>query len=167
MSDTYTLHVARDAMPGDPDALERAILVRDRFSWGAFILPALWFAAKGHWLLALLTLLLVIGFGAALSAIGVSRPAAIGAEMLLQLLIGLEAATLRRFMLARRGRPTVDVVQASSEAEAEARAFRRWLERDASYREPNQASAAIRPTAGRAEWDRSVLGLFPEPAARR
>ena len=32
---TYTLHVAADAAPGDAGTLERAVLVKDGFSWAA------------------------------------------------------------------------------------------------------------------------------------
>jgi hypothetical protein len=34
---TFTLHLPADAAPGDAEALDDAELVKDGFSWGAFV----------------------------------------------------------------------------------------------------------------------------------
>ena len=62
MSASYTLHVAPHARPGDVEALDGANLVRDGFSWWAFVAPPVWFLAHRHWLVALAVTLVLAGF---------------------------------------------------------------------------------------------------------
>lgn len=166
MSSTYTLHVPAPGQPGDPRALERAELVRDGFSWGACLVPMLWFFWHRHWLAALLALATVVGLAAGLWAIG-ARPGTIfAAEVLLHILFGLEGPSLRRFAYDRRGRPVSDVVLASDAAEAEAKSFARWL----AVPEPNARPAAVSPAGtGLSFRSRSepVIGLFPDAEGRR
>ena len=88
------------------------------------------------------------------------------AEVLLAVLIGLEANSLRRWTLTRRGRPTVDVVTARDRDEAEAEGSSRR-----SARAPRRAAGAPGRRAGSpAPADRrrrdGVIGLFPDAGAR-
>ncbi|HZH52694.1 MAG TPA: DUF2628 domain-containing protein [Microvirga sp.] len=160
---TFTLHLPRDARPGDPAALERADLVKDGFSWGAFLFTFLWFFVHRLWLAGLGVLLVLVAFNLALDALGVHPAAGILAHLLLSVLIGLEANSLRRWTLARHGRPTADVVSASDRDEAETKLAARWLERGAApapARGPVPTPApmpAFSPT--RTE---PVIGLFPD-----
>lgn len=164
MSASYTLHVAPFAEPGDPAALDRASLVRDGFSWGAFIAPPIWFLVHRHWLVALLLTLVLVGFWAGLRALGVPGGVNFLLNLLLWLLIGLEASTLRRLDYARQGRPVADVVFAANEAEAEAKTFARWLGPDSgeTFR-PAQALVplAAMPSVRRRE-EPQVIGMFPD-----
>jgi len=154
----YTLHLPRDARPGDPSALDEAELVRDAFSWGAFFFTFLWFFFHRLWLAGLGVLVLVLGFGALLQVLNVHDAAATVAALLLQVLIGLEANSLRRWTLARRGFALADVVTAADEDEAEAKAYARWLsQRPASTRVPASAPAPITPRR-----PDPVIGLFPD-----
>jgi hypothetical protein len=95
---------------------------------------------------------------ALLQILRVGGGASFWAAFLFAILVGLEANSLRRWTLARSGRPAVDVVAASDLEEAETRAFARWLEGGAS-------AGAAQPRAGvpipyrRPE---PVIGLFPE-----
>jgi hypothetical protein len=152
---TYTLHVPEGSIPGEAHALERAELVRDGFSPGAFLFTFLWCAAHRLWLASLGVLLAFIGLTALLTALRVSPGAVFLAELLLALLIGLEASSLKRWTFARQGRPAVDVVEADSAEEAELKTFRRWL---AGRSEAPRPFAA--PMARRAP--EPVIGLFPE-----
>ena len=157
---TYTLHLPRDARPGDPAALEEAELVKDAFSWGAFFFTFLWFFFHRLWLAGLGVLVLVFAFGALLQLLNVHEAAGTVAGLLLQSLIGLEANSLRRWTLSRRGLALADVVTASDRDEAEAKAFARWLaQRPASIptRTPAPAPALVTP-----QRPDSVIGLFPD-----
>jgi hypothetical protein len=170
MAGTYTLHVARNALPGDPEALNRAVLVRDGFSWAAFFAPALWFFWHRHWVAGVAVLIVTFGFGAALRAVGVSTGGIILAEFLVQLLLGLEGSSLRRWLYARRGRPVVDVVQARSAEEAEVKSFTRWVSDERPL--PYQAADAGYGPAGMAGFrfrrdSEPVIGLFPDAEGRR
>jgi hypothetical protein len=159
---TYTLHLPAGATPGDPDGLDRADLVRDGFSWGAFFFTVLWFFAHRLWLAGLGVLVALVVLVVLCALLSVVPGAAFLAWLLASLLVGLEANSLRRWTYSRRGRPAVGVVTAVDEEEAALKAFATWLgPRDlaaAFTREPS--SAATRPAYARSE---GVIGLFPDP----
>jgi Protein of unknown function (DUF2628) len=158
---TYTLHLPRDARPGDPTALDESELVKDAFSWGAFFFTFLWFFVHRLWLAGFAVLVGLIAFGGILRLLGVAPFAAGVAHLLVLLLIGLEANTLRRWTYARHGRPAVDVVTAAGSDEAEAKAFGRWLQQPETPRPPSRISG---PAGGRPGDRRpdAVIGLFPD-----
>jgi hypothetical protein len=159
---TYTLHVPAEAMPGDPAPLEEAELVRDGFSWAAFVFTFLWFFWNRLWLAGLGVLVLVIGLPLALQALEVGGGAAFLAQLLLQVLIGLEASSLRRWTLRRR-KPAVDVITAADLEEAEAKSFARWLE--TARARPGIGATAVPMMPLRAP--DPVVGLFPSPERTR
>jgi hypothetical protein len=153
---TFTLHLPRDARPGDPSALDESELVKDAFSWGAFFFTFLWFFFHRLWLAGFAVLLVVLAFGGIMAVLHVHPLAGTVAQLLLQSLIGLEANSLRRWTLARRGRPVVDAVTAADRDEAEAKAFARWLDTKPT---PLPRPAPILSTPRRSE---PVIGLFPD-----
>jgi len=155
---TYTLHMPADARPGEPRALDRAVLVRDGFSWGAFFFTALWFFVQRLWLAGLLALAAIVGLATVLALLRVGPGATFLAEGLLASLIGLEASSLKRWSLRRR-KPAVDVVVAASLEEAEVKSFGRWLTGSpAPSASPTPAPAYRSPEP--------VIGLFPEAVRR-
>lgn len=151
---TYTLHLPEEARRGDPLALDRARLVPDGFSWGAFAFTALWFLRHRLWLSALLVLVLLVGLALIGRAIGLPLSALLLMSILASILIGLEASSLRRWTYERRGLPARDVVQASSLDEAEARAAARWL--SAASHLP-----ALVPNAPSRRTEEPAFGFFP------
>jgi len=155
---TFTLHLARDARPGDPEALDKAELVRDAFSWGAFFFTFLWFFAHRLWIAGLAVLVVLIAFNLGLNLLGVHPAAAFAAQVLLSGLIGLEANSLRRWTW-RRKKPAVDVVTAADREEAEAKAFSRWLD-SAGERRPSRMPGAMSASFNRRS--EPVIGLFPD-----
>ena len=165
---TYTLHVPDEAMPGDPQALDRAVLVKDGFSWGAFIFSFLWFFAHRLWIAGFLVLVAAVGLGALLQFLRVGQGGTVLAELLLALLVGLEANSLRRWTLTRRGRPAVDVVAARDREEAETKTFARWLGETSAGRLPERAAAPrVHPAAPPYARTEPVIGLFPEAERAR
>jgi hypothetical protein len=156
---TYTLHLPRDARPGDPSALDESELVKDAFSWGAFFFTFLWFFVHRLWLAGLAVLLVVLAFGGLMAVLDVHPLAASTAQLLLQSLIGLEANSLRRWTLARHGRPAVDAVTAADQDEAEAKAFARWLDAKLAPLPRSPAPSPILSTPRRLD---PVIGLFPD-----
>lgn len=164
MSATYTLHVSPFAASGDAEALERADLVRDGFSWGAFLAPMLWFFRHRHWFLGLGALAIVLGLYGILKLAGFGPGAILAAEIVLHLLFGLEGSSLRRWAYAVQGRPAVDVVLAGSLEEAETKSFGRWL----AEAERPRSTSPVRPGPTTPWRGREpVLGLFPDLEGRR
>jgi hypothetical protein len=162
---TYTLHVPPGAQPGDPEPLERAELIPDGFSWGAFLFTFLWFLAQRLWLAGLGVLILALAVPAGLYAAGVSPGAALLVQVLLAILIGLEANSLKRWTYARRGRPIADIVLASNREEAETKAFARWLQRRPAWKPTSPVGVSPAVTPPRAS--EPVIGLFPEAERSR
>jgi hypothetical protein len=162
MSDmnSYTLHLPPGAEPGDAEALEEAELVKDGFSWGAFFFTAFWFFWHRLWLAGLMVLAAILALSFALQALRVGAGAAFVSGLLLSILIGLEASSLRQWSLNRR-KPAVGVVTAADLDEAESKALARWLAAD-EQRVSHAAPAAV--PHRRAE---PVIGLFPDAERRR
>lgn len=159
---TYTLHVPENAEAGDPLALERAEFVKDDFSWGAFVFNVWWFLYHRLWLAAFLVFVGVVSLMVLLQTLKVGTGASLLAYLLLSLLIGLEAGSLRRWSLARRGKPAVDVLTARDREQAETRGFGRWLSRRAHAAAPVRETASTRRTPA----TDPVLGLFPDTERR-
>jgi len=168
MSTSFTIHLPKDALPGDPRALDRAEIVRDGFSWGAFFVPVLWFLWHRHWVVALLALLGTLGLSFGLAALRIPGGAIFLIEFLVHLFLGLEASSIRRFAYRIRKRPTTGIVIASDEAEAETKSFAQWLEPGpGAAPAPNGASPVrVAPLVPR-PISEPVLGLFPDFEGRR
>ncbi|WP_336485458.1 DUF2628 domain-containing protein [Methylobacterium nigriterrae] len=158
---SYTLHLPRDARPGEAYELDRAQLVPDGFSWAAFAFTVLWFLYHRLWLATLGVLVGLIAVAVAGRLLGLSPFMGFLVTLLVSVLIGLEASSLRRWTLARGGRPVRDAVVARDAAEAEAKAMARWLGPTPPPRAPVAfAGASTRP-------GEPVIGLFPFSEGRR
>jgi hypothetical protein len=163
---TFTLHLPRDAEPGDQAALAQAELVKDGFVWGAFLFSFLWFFFHRLWLAGLIVLVGAVSLSAILAFINAGELASTAALFLYALLVGLEANSLRRWTYARRGRPAIDAVSADSEEEAALKAFSRALEQDREHA-ASMASRMVPAALPRRFDSDAVLGLFPNPEPRR
>jgi Protein of unknown function (DUF2628) len=157
---SYTLHLPADARPGESIGLDRAVLVPDGFVWPAFAFTVLWFLYHRLWIAALAVLVGLVALAIAGIAFGLPTGAGLITTLLAAWLIGLEASSLRRWTLARRGWPVRDAVIAAKPEEAEARAIGRWLEASPSAPRPPFPSGPSR----RAE---PVIGLFPAQEGAR
>ncbi len=151
---SYTLHLPPDARPGEGTGLDRAVLVRDGFSWAAFAFTVLWFLYHRLWIAAAIVLVGLIALTGAGIVLGLPSGAGLVATLLAGWLIGLEASSLRRWTMARRGWPARDAVIAGSPAEAEVRALHRWLE-------ANPAAPRTPFPSGPSRRGEAVIGLFP------
>ena len=152
----------------DPD---RFVFVRDGFSVWAFLLAPLWMLRHRLWLAFIGYVIVVVALSLGLRAVGASGMLADLVTVLVSLLVGFEAATLRRFALARRGWRNVGIVVGDDLESAERRFFDVWANK--SRLESGRADAAPRatspvaavPMARRTSSD--VIGLFPQSGAAR
>jgi hypothetical protein len=158
----YTVH---EPPPKAYDASnpERFVFVRDGFSLWAFLFGPLWMLRHRMWLALLGYLLLVVGLQIGLSRLGASSTVMSVVALLLALLIGFEAGTLRRFAFARRKWTPVGVIVGDDRETAEQRFFDAWCKRT-----PRAAPVPPLAAAVRREPDaRDIIGLFPEPRGPR
>jgi hypothetical protein len=91
--------------------------------------------------------------------------AAVG--VLLALLLGFEAATLRRWTLTRRRWRNVGVVVADDIETAERRFFDAWVKDHGHPAAPPPPAVSAMPVMRMSPQNSDVVGLFPEPGASR
>ena len=147
----------------------RFAFVRDGFHFWAFVLGPLWMLRHGMWLVLIGHLVVVGGFAALLTWLGAPPGTGAVVGLLIALLIGLEASTLRRWTLARRGWHGVGVVVADDVELAERRFFDTWAgQAPAGAYEPASppppAPSAPPRSGGAGQQD--VIGLFPQPGTQ-
>jgi hypothetical protein len=139
----YTVYEPPNAPADRVDRAEALTFIRDGFSWGAALVPPVWFALRGEWLaLALYTAAaLILGYG--LTAAGAQPNWVALVLFVFNLLLGFEADTLRRWSLARAGWREIGAVSGRNRDECERRFFEGWLPR-----EPVIAGRSRTDTAG-------------------
>jgi hypothetical protein len=160
---------------------DRFVFVRDGFSFWAFLLAPWWMLRHRLWLALTGYVILAIALSVALRFAGASTTVTLIAGALFSLLVGFEAATLRRFKLSRRGWTNVGIVVGDDLESAERRFFDAWVNKswadkswvNKSWADPSAADGAPRqssPAMGVAMARRpssEVIGLFPQPGAPR
>lgn len=151
-------------------APDRFVFVRDRFNWAAFIFGALWMIWHRLWLVLLGYVAVIAALEGIFRLIGASSSVRLAVELLLALLVGLEASSLRRWTLVRRGWHEHDIVVADDRESAERRFFTNWSAEAAPVRPASPRPAAAAPaTVPRlsAAAPPGVVGLFPQPGGSR
>jgi hypothetical protein len=159
---TYTVHAppSRNGSAADP---QRFVFVRDGFYFWAFLLTPLWLLAKRLWLVFVGYLIVMALFEAAFYFLKLPNGSQVVIELLIGILVGLEASTLQRWSYEHFKWTTLGLVTGDDREEAERRFFGRWVERAGD--EPPVTPAAPIVTAPRAS-DNDIIGLFPQPEAR-
>jgi hypothetical protein len=159
----YTVHqppLRRRESESDP---ARVAFVRDGFSFWAFLLGPLWMLWHRLWLVLIGYLVVVTALQVALAKIGAPGSAKVAVGLLVAILVGLEASSLRRWTLRRRGWTDLGVVVADDLSLAERRFYDSWVAGTASISALPIAAAPPR-MASAAPGD--VIGLFPRPGGR-
>jgi hypothetical protein len=163
----YTVHDPASPAGAGVSEAERFAFVRDGFSLWAFLFAPLWMLRHRMWLVFVCYVVVFAGLAVLSRVVGVSPAIASLIGLLFGLLIGLEAGTLRRFTLNRRGWKNLGVVSGDDLEDAERRFFDAWLRR--TNASGLYAAPAPSPTAPlqRRSQGADVIGLFPEPGAPR
>jgi Protein of unknown function (DUF2628) len=143
------------------DHAARFVFLRDRFSWGAFLLPPLWMMWRRLWLVLVLYLVAAGLLYYGLDRLRTPLSAQIAVSILVSLLLGIEASSLGRWTLLRRGWRERGVVVADDLEMAERRFF------DARSRERSLGPPPPPPPPYGPVPNASVIGLFPEPGGGR
>jgi hypothetical protein len=159
-------------------AADRFAFVRDGFHFWAALAGIVWLAWHRLWLALIgwIVLLLAVDFG--MAALGARGGAILLANLLLALLMGFEAASLRRWTLSRRNWRQLDIVVADDEESAERRFFDRWTAKQRALSNdqlavdrgapPPTRDIPGQPFSRPPPLPRSeIIGLFPEPGGSR
>ena len=119
----FTVHYREEASGSLTGQAEDAILVKQGFSWPAFLFAPFWLLLKRMWIVLALFLALA-GFVSALAAANwIPEDAAPFLGLGLHLLLGFEGNDLYRWTLARRRFKERAVVAAENRLAAERRYF--------------------------------------------
>jgi hypothetical protein len=173
----YTVHA-----PATNDAgirvTDRFAFVRDGFHVWAALLGVVWLAWHRLWLALLGWIVLMAAIDVGMVRLGVGGMAIFLADVLLALLMGFEADSLRRWTLSRGNWRQLDIVVADDEEQAERRFFDRWTAKQRALSDGQSAVDRGAPPPTRdipgQPFSRppplpqsEIIGLFPEPGASR
>lgn len=154
----YTIHVPARAVTRE-GALERAIFVRDGWSWGAFAFGPLWLLWHRHLVIGLVLLVLSAGLAIGLRILPLPEWTTSGISFALMVLFGLEGSSLRRLALGFAGFADEGIVVGDDRDTLERRYFDEALVENAAQGMPvPPRGAGVMPAPSGA-----VLGLFPDP----
>jgi hypothetical protein len=123
---TFTVHEPPSPPADRIDRAESLVFIKDGFSWAAALFAPLWMIAHRLWWP-------LLGYAALTAAIEVVRAAAglhqwlALAALGLNLIVGFEADTLRRWALERRGWRMLGAVTGRTVLDCERRFFDTWL----------------------------------------
>jgi hypothetical protein len=167
----YTVHeppLRAGEASADP---ERFAFVRDGFYFWAFVLTPLWMLWRRMWIVFIIAVALVAVLDAAAVLVGGSAAIVFAINALISLLAAIEAGTLWRWTLARRGWKNVGLVNGDDLESAERRFFDAWSGETpdttpAARFDPPAAAMSGVPTP-RMPHSPDVIGLFPQPGAQR
>jgi hypothetical protein len=155
---TYAVYEPPMRKRKSPDNADRLVFVRDGFSFGAFLFGGLWMMWRRLWLVLIIYVLAVAALEYGMRRLGVGIGARVLVQLLVALLIGMEAATFRRWALLRRGWRDCGVVIGNDRELAERRFFDARAARAATKPSPMEPIHGPIPPSGP-----GVVGLFPEP----
>ena len=160
---TFTVHEPPPRKNEETASPVRFAFGRDGFYFWAFLLGPVWMLYHRLWLVLLMYLAGTTAIQVALWAVGVSGLVKFTVALLIAVLVGFEAGSLRRWSLRRwtnRG-----IVVAYNRESAEHRFFDRWSAGLPPAYAPTEPSAPP-PGARVPTSDQDIIGLFPEPQTR-
>ena len=164
---TYTVHAAPPKAGEQQSDPQLFLFVRDGFHFWAFLLAPLWLIYRRLWLALVGYIVVAAVLGGILYALHAPWFLKSLGSFLLALLIGFEAATLRRWTLDRRGWKTLGFVVGDDAEDAERRFFATWTARanvpTAPPPPPAPAANYASPVRRGSPSGSDVIGLFPEP----
>src|SRR5437868_286964 len=114
----YTVHAPVADGTDARRVADRLVFVRDGFHFWAFLLGPLWLAWHRLWLALLGYIAVAIGVAVALSRLQAGAGTRFIVTLLIALLIGFEAASLRRWTVSRRKWRQLDIVVADDQETA-------------------------------------------------
>jgi Protein of unknown function (DUF2628) len=173
----YTVH-APVATTASTVATDRFAFVRDGFHFWAFVFGPLWLIAHRLWLALIGWIVVLVLIDFSMRALGAGDTAILLANFLIALLMGFEAASLRRWTLSRGNWRQLDIVVADDEEAAERRFFDRWTAKQRGVANDQWATDRGGPPPTRdvpgQPFSRpppvdqnEIIGLFPQPGGSR
>jgi hypothetical protein len=126
---TYTIHEQPEPLADRVERAEGLVFVKDGFSWAAALFAPFWFLLHRLWWPLIAYIAVSAAFEIAQEMASLDARWLGLAGVALNLLIGFEADTLRRWGLERRGWRMIGTVTGVSAVDCERRFFDGWLPR--------------------------------------
>jgi hypothetical protein len=164
---SYTVHEPPLRAGATAPGPERYVFVRDGFSFWAFLFGPLWMLRHRMWLVLALYVVILALLAAVIEVAGAPGLVRGLVVFLIALLVGLEAGTLRRFTLQRRGWTNIGVVTGEDREDAERRFFEAWLRRGTNAAVAAAIVPPLPPQSPSSPHDYGIIGLFPESGVSR
>jgi len=123
----FTVHEPPYPPASRLERAEELLFVKDGFSWFAALLAPIWMLVNRLWLALLIYLLVVGAIAGGLTALGVAPIWITLVDIAINLMVGLEADSIRRWTLRRRGWRQIGAVSGRNTSECERRFFDSWL----------------------------------------
>ena len=142
---------------------EKIRFVRDGFHFWAFVFGPFWFIWHRLWLALLGYVIVMAAVGFAFRALAVDSGTRLLVLIVIALLVGFEASSLRRWTLSRRKWRQVDTVVADCREAAE----QRFFDRRTNGASPDRSGSSLPPMPRASLSQQEVIGLFPQPGAPR
>jgi hypothetical protein len=173
----FTVH-APVAGGADLATTDKFAFVRDGFHFWAMVASPLWLLWHRLWLALIGWIAVNVAIWFGLDALGVDSGTILLADVLIAVLMGLEAASLQRWTLSRRKWRQLDIVVADDEEAAERRFFERWTARQRGLTNdqwsvdrggpPPTRNVPGQPFSKPPPMPQGgIIGLFPEPGGSR
>jgi hypothetical protein len=172
----YTVH-APIANNAGIAATDRFAFVRDGFHFWAAVFGPVWLVWHRLWLALIGWIIIVIAIDVGMARLGAGGTAIFFADVLIALLMGFEASSVRRWTLSRRNWRQLDIVVAGNEEKAERRFFDRWAARQRLLNDQTAVDRGAPPPTRDIPGQpfskppplpqNEIIGLFPEPGASR
>jgi hypothetical protein len=159
-------------------ATDKFAFVRDGFHFWAAVAGLLWLVWHRLWLALIGWIIVIAAINIGMAMLDAGRGSIFLTNVLLALLTGFEAASLRRWTLSRRKWRQLDIVVADDEESAERRFFERWTAKARGLANdqlavdrgapPPTRDIPGQPFSKPPPLPRSdIIGLFPEPGTPR
>lgn len=160
-----------DGMGGDlNETLSQAVVLKDGFSFPAFIFTGFWLLSKKIWLGFLVFATVYVALLLAQANLGLTAAALVICQFALGIFLGLEGHHLLGQKLLAKGWKLADVVEARNHDEAERRFFERALASDTAADTSHPVQPKLQPAAQSLFHARpaghQVIGMFPEGSSR-
>lgn len=171
----YTVHAPLTA-GADLRSTDRFVFVRDGFHFWAAVLGVIWLAWHRLWLALIGWIVVVAAIDFVLLKLGIGRGTIVLADILLEILLGFEAPSLKRWSLSRGNWRQLDIVVGDDHDAAERRFFERWATRRGGNGYDSHTVDRGGPPPARDGQGihhppplphSSIIGLFPEPGGGR
>jgi hypothetical protein len=170
---TFTVHAPPPRKGETASNPERFAFVRDGFHFWAFLLAPFWLLRYRLWLAFIGYAIVYVAVEVVLTVMRAPDSVQFVVGVLIALLMGLEAPSLRRWTLTRRGWTPLGFVVGDDAEMAERRFYAAWAERapPAQAVPPKPPAPAVPVYAAPARRGppsgNDVIGLFPEPGGSR